>query len=105
MSTLAILGVWSFVFVVIFTANAYRTNTGVGQTPRGAIIEAWAHIIVGFSLNMAMNQLMIPLMTGGHGVSLSSNWWGGWVYTAVSLVRTYLIRRASNALHTAARHE
>jgi hypothetical protein len=100
--TLHILGMASFVFVAVFTARAYRNNTGVGQTPRWAIVEAWVNIIIGFSLNMVMNTVMIPLMTGGAHVTLADNWWGGWVYTAASLVRSYAIRRAANAFHVAA---
>ncbi len=101
MSLLTALGLASMVFVAVFTWYNYRNNTGAGQTPRWAIVESWVHIVVGFALNMGMNTVMIPLMTGGHGVTLSTNWWGGWCFTAVSLVRTYLIRRASNALHSA----
>ncbi len=100
--TLEALGMASMAFVVVFTARAYRDNTGAGQTPRWAIVEAWVNIAIGFSVNLVMNTVMIPLMTGGHGITLSANWWGGWVYTAASLMRSYLVRRAANALHHAA---
>lgn len=96
--TLTILGIASFLFVVVFTARAYRNNTGYGQTPRGAIVEAWFNIAVGFSINFVINFALIPLMTDGASLSFANNWWGGWVYTAVSLVRTYAIRRMSNMI-------
>lgn len=101
MSLLTALGMLSMALVAAFTCYNYRNNTGAGQTPRWAIIESWIHIAVGFSINMALNQLMFPLMTEGATLTLTANWWGGWVYTLASLVRTFLIRRASNALHHA----
>lgn len=98
MSVLTTLGAASMVFVAAFTWHNYRKDAGAGQTPRWSIVETWIHLVAGFILNLGVNQLMIPLMTGGAGLTLEANWWGGWVYTAVSLVRTYTIRRASNAL-------
>lgn len=98
MSTLTILGMASFLFVVAFTARALRLNTGAGQTPRGAIIEVWVSIIVGFAFNYVANFWLIPMMHGGGSLSAVNNWWGGWVYTAISLLRQYLVRRASNML-------
>jgi hypothetical protein len=91
------LGLASFVFVAVFTARAYTRNSGVGQTPRGAVIEAWVNIVIGFSINMLMNTFMFPLMTNGSTVTAEANFWGGWVYTAASIIRQYAIRRYFNA--------
>lgn len=93
MNTLTLLGVASLIFVAAFTVRAYRNNTGPGQTPRGAIIEAWVNIAIGFGLNYLANLFLIPLMTEGGHVTMTSNWWGGWVYTAISTCRQYAIRR------------
>lgn len=98
MNTLTLLGLASFVFVAVFTARAYRNNTGVGQTPRGAIVEAWTNIVIGFSVNLVANVFLIPLMANGAQVTFESNWWGGWVYTAISIIRQYAIRRWNNRL-------
>ena len=95
---LTILGIVSFLFVAGFTARAYRNNTGHGQTPRGAIVEAWTNIAVGFAVNFVANIFLIPMMTGGADLSLESNWWGGWCYTALSIIRQYAIRRWNNRL-------
>lgn len=101
--TLELLGIASFTFVAVFTARAYTNNSGFGQTPRSAIIEAWVNIAIGFSLNMAVNVVLIPMMTNGAHVSASDNWWGGWCYTAISIVRQYVIRRwFNNIIHNAA---
>lgn len=96
MSTLTILGLASFLFVLGFTARAYRMNTGVGQTPRGAIIEAWTNIAWGFGFNYVANIFLLPLV--GASLTASSNFWLGWVYTAISIVRSYAIRRWNNRL-------
>lgn len=91
--TLTVLGLLSFAFVVIFTVRAYANNTGSGQTARGAIVEAWANISIGFAVNFVVNLWIIPLMVDGNHITAAANWWGGWIYTAISIVRQYAIRR------------
>jgi hypothetical protein len=99
--TLTLLGLASLAFVVVFTARAYRNNTGAGQTPRGAIIEAWFNILAGFTVNWAANWLILPLV--GASFTALENFWMGWIYTSISIIRQYAIRRWFNArLHAAA---
>lgn len=95
MSILVTLGLLSFIFVAVFTWRAYTRAPGAGQSPRSAIIEAWANIAVGFSINFAANLLILPLV--GATLTAGSNFWLGWIYTAVSIVRQYAIRRWFNA--------
>lgn len=100
MNTLTLLGVASLVFAGAFTARAYRNNTGRGQTPRGAIIEAWLNIVIGFSVNFAANWVLLPMI--GANFTAIENFWLGWVYTAISICRQYAIRRGFNSrLHEA----
>jgi hypothetical protein len=85
------------VFTAVFTWVAYHRAPGPGQSPRSAILEAWANLVVGFSLNYCFNLLLIPLaMPGGH-LSMGSNFWLGWCFTAVSILRQYALRRWFNA--------
>jgi len=99
---LVALGLASLAFVAVFTWRAYTANPGAGQSPRSAILEAWLNIAVGFSINFVANFLILPLI-GAHP-SASQNFWMGWIYTAVSIVRQYAIRRWFNArLHAAAK--
>lgn len=102
MTLLAGLGLASFAFVAVFTYRAYTAAPGAGQSPRSAIVEAWLNIAVGFAINFVANFLILPLI-GAHP-SASQNFLMGWIYTAVSIVRQYAIRRWFNAkLHEAAR--
>jgi hypothetical protein len=103
MNLLIALGLVSMAFCVVFTWHAYTGNPGPGQSPRSAIIEAWMNIAIGFGINFAANLLIIPLaVTGGH-LTMADNWWMGWVFTTISMLRTYTIRRWFNArLHAAA---
>lgn len=96
MTLLTTLGLVSFVFVAVFTARAYRNNTGVGQTPRGAIIEAWTNIAIGFTVNFLSNFLLLPLV--GAEFTAGQNFALGWIYTAISIVRAYAVRRWFNVL-------
>lgn len=96
--SLAALGALSALFVAWFTCRAYfSADSGTGQSRRASIVEAWTNIVIGFSINFAANLVLIPLMTDGHSVTVASNWWGGWVYTAISILRQYAIRRWFNA--------
>lgn len=101
MTLLQVLGLASLAFVAVFTWRAYTAAPGIGQSPRSAIIEAWFNIAVGFAINYAANFAILPLI-GAH-VSAADNFWMGWVYTSVSILRQYAIRRWFNArLHAAA---
>lgn len=90
-------------FVAWFTWRQYTgPQSGTGQSRRQSIIEAWVNIGIGFSINFAANLVLIPMMTDGHAVSASANWWGGWVYTSISVLRQYVIRRWFNTASFAA---
>ena len=90
------LGLLSFVFVAWFTLRAYSgPDTGAGQSRRASIVEAWANICIGFTVNWLANFLLLPLV--GASFTAWDNFLLGWIYTAVSIVRQYAIRRWFNA--------
>lgn len=89
MNLLEALGIASMAFVAWFTFHTGRQ----GGDPRAAIIEAWVNLIIGFSINFVANLLVIPLAIDGGHVTASGNWWMGWVFTTISIVRQYAIRR------------
>ena len=92
MSTLTLLGIISLVVVILFTWAAYTSDdSGTGQTRREAIIEVVIGIFIGFSVNFAMNILLLPLV--GATLSAFDNFSLGAVYTLVSIVRSYIVRR------------
>lgn len=61
------------------------------QTRMGSFVEAWANILVGFSINLIANLLVLPLF--GFNVTLSDAFGIGLVFTAISLARSYVLRR------------
>ena len=93
MSTITLLGLASLVFVIGFTAYAGRSSKGPAgrQTRRQAIIESWINILAGFGINFCMNALLLPLL--GIDLKASDNFLLGCTYTAVSIVRSFVIRR------------
>ena len=102
-SLITALGLVSLSFTVGFTWWACSREPGVGQSPRSAILEAWLSIVIGFSINFAANWLFIPMAVDGGHMSAASNFWMGWMYTAISMVRQFTIRRFFNAkLHAVA---
>lgn len=73
----------------------------MSQSRLSSFIEALMNIFIGFSINYIANLLIFPLF--GMQISLSDNFWLGMIYTVISLVRSYVIRRWFNAkIHNAA---
>lgn len=73
----------------------------MNQTRFGSLIESAMNILIGFMVALASQIVVFPLV-GVHGVSLSTNIEIGIYFTAISLVRSYVIRRWFNArLHHA----
>ena len=68
----------------------------MAQTKLGSITEAWANIAVGFTVNYVANLLIFPHF--GFHISLEANFLMGLIYTAISLVRSYILRRYFNGL-------
>ena len=104
MSLITALGMLALLFVAWFTARAYRTEdpAGTGQSRRQSIIEAWVNIAIGFTINYFANLVLLPLV-GAH-LTATNNFWLGWTYTAVSIIRQYAIRRWFNdRIHNAAK--
>lgn len=94
MSTLTILGIASLVLVILFTWSAYtftNTDEGTGQTRREAIIEVWISILIGFSINWIMNWILLPMV--GAKFTAAENFWLGMIYTLVSVMRGFIVRR------------
>lgn len=101
MSPLTLVGVACLAFVLAFTWRAATRAPGVGQSPRSAIIEAWFNIAIGMAISYAGNFFILP-MVGAH-MTPSNNLMIGWIYTAVSIVRQYCLRRWFNSrLHAVA---
>jgi hypothetical protein len=71
------------------------------QTRLQSLIEALLNVLVGYGINFVANLLILPLF--GFNVTLTQNLAIGAIFTAISIVRSYLIRRYFNAkLHNLA---
>ena len=66
----------------------------IGQSKLQSLIEAWANIIIGFSINYVANLLIFPIF--GFHIGLGANFLMGLIYTVISLIRSYALRRWFN---------
>lgn len=66
------------------------------QTRLGSLIEALMNVAIGFTINFCANLVILPLF--GFHVTLSQNFYIGVLYTAISIARSYAIRRWFNAM-------
>jgi len=96
MDLITTLGACCLAFTAAFTAHQYLSaDPGAGaQSRRASLIEAWTNIVSGFVLNYIANLFFLPLV--GAELTLANNFWLGWLYTAVSILRQYAIRRWFN---------
>ncbi|MCM0035905.1 MAG: hypothetical protein NBV66_08965 [Burkholderiaceae bacterium] len=67
----------------------------MSQSRLGSFIEALINVAIGFSINFLANLLIFPLF--GFHITLGENFVMGILYTAISVVRSYTIRRWFNA--------
>lgn len=68
-----------------------------GQPRHHSIAESIVNVLVGYGVALAAQVAIFPLF--GINVSMSSNLAIGGLFTAVSLVRSYALRRAFNWWH------
>ena len=74
----------------------------MNQTRIGSMIEAFMNIAIGFIINFVANMAILPLF-GFTSLTMKTNLVIGAIYTVISVVRSYTVRRWFNArLHAAA---
>lgn len=67
----------------------------MNQTRLGSLIETFVNIAIGFTINYFANLLIFPLF--GFHISPGANFVLGLLYTVISVVRSYCVRRWFNA--------
>jgi hypothetical protein len=81
---------------------AYITITGdaggAGQSKRSSAREVLVNILIGYGISFAANAVILPLY--GFQISMHQNLQIGAVFTVISIVRAYVIRRYFNHLLT-----
>lgn len=70
------------------------------QSKLGSFMEAGANIVVGFSINWTANMLILPLF-GFDALTARVAFNIGLAFTAISLVRSYVLRRVFNRIKAA----
>lgn len=74
----------------------------MNQSRISSFVESLANVFIGLAINLLANALILPFI--GFHISLSQNLFIGLLYTAISVARSYVLRRFFNAmLHRAAR--
>lgn len=73
----------------------------MNQTRLGSLIEVCFNTAIGLAISQVANMLIFPLF--GFNVSAGQAFSIGVIYTAISVIRGYVVRRFFNAaLHRAA---
>jgi len=67
-----------------------------GQTKQHSLIESVMNILIGFSINWSANMLILPLF--GFHITPSKAFNIGLIFTIISLIRSYTLRRIFNKI-------
>jgi hypothetical protein len=68
----------------------------MSQTKKGSVYEAIANTAIGWTVNFTANLIVLPWF--GFAVTAGQAFGIGCVFTVISLVRSYVIRRWFNGL-------
>ena len=68
----------------------------MSQSKLGSFVEAWTNVAVGFGVSWLANMLVLPHY--GMPYSAKSSFEIAVIFTAISLARSYLLRRFFNGM-------
>jgi len=66
----------------------------MSQSRLGSFVEACINVLIGFWINFFANLLILPLI--GFNISVGQNFFIGFLYTLISVARSYAVRRWFN---------
>ena len=66
------------------------------QSKRQSALESITNVAIGYLVSVSANILILPMF--GYAVSIADSFGIGLVFTAVSLVRGYALRRLFNRI-------
>ena len=69
----------------------------MSQTKAQSAVESVSNVAIGYVVSLAANATILPMF--GIAISLSDNLAIGAIYTAISIARSYFVRRAFNRYH------
>lgn len=67
----------------------------MSQSRLSSFIEAWVNVAIGFWISFASNMLILPRF--GFTPSFTQNLQIGLLFTVISIVRSYVVRRWFNS--------
>ena len=65
------------------------------QTKKQSLIESLTSTTIGIIIGIVLNLTILPI--SGYPVSLSDSLWISVIFTAISIIRSYIIRRCFNS--------
>lgn len=69
----------------------------IGQSRKVSFLESFLNILIGISVAFAANAYFLPLF--GFSISIEQNLYLTIIYTCISFIRSYFVRRFFNKLH------
>lgn len=68
-----------------------------GQSKRASMAEAFVNVAIGYGISVGANMIVLPAF--GYHVNVGQAAGMGLIFTVISIVRSYALRRVFNRLH------
>jgi predicted membrane protein len=68
------------------------------QSKSMSLIETTASTVIGFLVSLVVTHFVLPLF--GHAITFSDNLYITTIFTVVSIIRSYCVRRLFNRVHS-----
>ena len=65
------------------------------QTKRQSLVETLTSVFVGWLIGVILNLIILPLFD--YGITVVDSLWVSLIFTVVSVIRSYVIRRFFNS--------
>lgn len=82
----------------ICTRNVGKINSSKGQSRKMSLTETLLNVMIGYIIAVTAQILVFPFF--GVHIPLHDNLTIGLVFTVISIVRSYCLRRFFNWIHT-----
>jgi hypothetical protein len=73
------------------------TNHIHGQQKHHSVIESFVNVVIGYGVSLTAQRIIFPMF--GIYIGLSASLGIGAIFTVLSIIRSYILRRCFNAWH------
>ena len=74
--------------------DIYRVEIGYMQNKSQSLIETLTNVSIGYIISFIANMAVLPMF--GYDINLTDGFWISIIFTVISVIRGYVVRRWFN---------